>query len=199
MEIEDEAEEPIRNPVEEQIEEQEEIEEHVQENPSFRTINIEPTSKKRKMSFDLPGRPQLEFMFDQNDEELGILGDPNTFRPSAALPHFSNANDDINIGRVRGDKERLMGFLYAGDVPTKHSSKNKKKKAFIDMPWGSDYTPEKDQSNQRNEMRSSLKIIDEEEKEFNEAIDEVKIHKINYGNIQSEQIYDNQNQLINEM
>ena len=206
MEIQEEAEDQIKKSEQQELIEEpdksfEGFEEQVNDvQASFAPINFEPSARKRKMSFDIWGQPQLELMFDQNNQEINILGDSATFGHKGFVPNFSNANDDIDVGRKR-DKDSIMGFLYAGDVPNKHSSKNKKRSTFEDLHWGSDYTPEKQEQDHRNsELVSSLKKQEEEDKELNQLFSDTKKHIILIkSNFQSEKIYDNQNQLLNEL
>ena len=204
MEIQEEAEEPVqRSEQQELVEEPDKSFEGSEEQAndvraSFAPIDFKPSARKRKMSFDIWGQPQLELTFNQNNQEIGILGDSATFGHKGFAPNFSNANDDIDVGRKR-DKDNIMGFLYAGDVPNKHSSKNKKRSTFEDLHWGSDYTPEK-QDHRNSELFSSLKKQKEEDKESNQLFSNTKnAHNFDKANFQSEKIYDNQNQLINEL
>lgn len=99
---------------------------------SFAPIDLEPSARKRKMSFDISKQAPLELMFNQSIHQNYIFGEQDTYRTGGVLPNFSNANDDIDVGRKR-DKTNIMGFLYAGDIPEKHSSKNKKRSTFVEM------------------------------------------------------------------
>jgi hypothetical protein len=103
-----------------------ESESHQSSKRSNINIPIRIPTIKRRMSFDRkPGT------FDQpldmtEDIDMGFLNDPNSVkfdRNDPRLPRFSKANDDIELERRKkvAKHRRLMGFLYAGDLPENDS------------------------------------------------------------------------------
>jgi hypothetical protein len=86
----------------------------------YMPIRVQPVKKRR--SYELkPGvlHPPLDIA---SDHEMELLQDPNTgvFNHNVQrLPNFSKANDDIEFERRKraAKHRRVMGFLYAGDLP----------------------------------------------------------------------------------
>jgi hypothetical protein len=103
-----------------------ESESHQSSKRSNINIPIRIPTIKRRMSFD-----RKPATFDQpldmtEDIDMGFLKDPNSVkfgRNAQRLPNFSKANDDIELERRKkvAKHKRLMGFLYAGDLPENDS------------------------------------------------------------------------------
>lgn len=159
--------------------------------------DIEKPQKKRRMSFEQ--QPTLLNLANSNDEEMfeemDILQDPNTCRPSSRMPKFSNANDDIELERRRREAKtrRIMGFLYSGNLPHPRE-RSSQKHHMNDVNVGSDITPEKEEEPHRNQMKSPMVARhEEEEKEFGSMA--VAAGALEPHAYKSEMIYDESNPL----
>lgn len=163
-------------------------------------IGIVIPPPKRRMSFE--HQKPITFNRPLDQEMMGdmdILLEPHTTRPSMMLPHFTAANDDIElIRRKRVAKERrVMGFLYAGDLPYQRA-KDYQKHHKYDVNVGSDHTPEKEEEPHREQLKSPMKYQsrDEEEKDYLDIPKRGRLDQEPEGVLaQSEVMYDEANPL----
>lgn len=86
----------------------------------YMPIRVQPV--KRRRSFELKPGVFHHPLHIASDQEMELLQDPNTGRfdqSAQKLPNFSKANDDIEFERRKraAKHRRVMGFLYAGDLP----------------------------------------------------------------------------------
>lgn len=159
-------------------------------------IQLARAEPKRRMSFEMIKPLKFEENLAQPDiEEMGILQEPFTTKPSHFLPHFSNANDDIELERrKRAAKERrVMSFLYAGDIPHRNKKKQSYKYLQNDVNVGSDYTPEKEEEPYREQLKSPMRV--ESEESFKDVVYEVQESPEVAAIAKSEMLYDQANPL----
>ena len=180
-----------------QLEQEEESDSESEEQSEVGLIVPQP---RRRMSFEHQKPMTFDRPLDQEMMgEMDILMEPHTTKPSQMLPHFTAANDDIElIRRKREAKERrVMGFLYAGDLPYQRA-KNYQKHHKYDVNVGSDYTPEKEEEPHREKLKSPMRhhSRDEEDKDYLHVSKRVRLEQESEGVIaQSEVVYDDANPL----
>ena len=151
--------------------------------------------KPRKMSFELhrPDLLKIPLNEDDGNEEIEILEDPNTLEPNTVInrPRRSDAKDDIEFEKRKRQrkKEKIMSYLYAGKLPKRKKTSDKKVPQYEDVPVGSDCTPEKDEK--LHELAFPLNNSGNKEEEVKEdynAIEHIKSGSEEEENVQSEQL-----------